>query len=138
MRLALLMLIGLLAACGRGEEIVVQDAWIREAPPGTRIQAGYLTLTNSADTEVVLERVTSKSFERIELHEMRMRDGQMQMRKLERLAVPAKESVRLEPGGLHLMLIKPTKPLPAGKKVTLELYFGARILSVKAEVRKKD
>lgn len=138
MRLAALILACLLASCGRGEEIIVRDAWIREAPPGAQAHAGYLTLENRADTEVVLERVNSRGFRRIELHETSMQDGRMRMRKIKRLPVPAKATVRLEPGGLHLMLIDAGQPVAVGQHVPLELYFGARIVLVEAEVRRKD
>ncbi len=138
MRNLVLCVACLLAACGRGEEIIVRDVWIREAPPGAEVHAGYLTLENHADTELVLERIVSPGFARIELHEMRVQDGRMRMRRLDRLPVPAKSSVRLEPGGTHLMLFTAAETVTAGQRVPLELYFGARIVSVHAEVRRKD
>ena len=47
------------------------------------------------------------------------------MVRLAELSVPAGETVRLTPGGLHLMLVDVAAPLAAGASVTLSLRFAA-------------
>lgn len=54
---------------------------------------------------------------------MTMDGGVMKMRKLEGIDVPAKGSLVLEPGGMHLMLIGLKAPLAEGQSVPLELRF---------------
>ncbi len=47
----------------------------------------------------------------------------MQMRQLTALDLPAGGSVRLEPGGLHLMLVDLQQPLRAGAQLPLTFVF---------------
>ncbi|MGH8530240.1 MAG: copper chaperone PCu(A)C [Nevskiales bacterium] len=114
------------------------QAWIREAPPGAAVHAGYLVLRNNGDEDLVLSAVTSPAFARIELHEMTMHDGQMRMRRLDKIPMPAGATINLEPGGKHLMLFRATEPVTAGQHLPLELNFGAIAIAVDAEVRRKN
>ena len=55
---------------------------------------------------------------------MKMDGEVMQMRQLsDGLAIPAKQTVTLKPGGYHLMLIAPKRPFAAGQKVAITLVF---------------
>ena len=102
----------------------VDDPWIREAPPGAGVAAGYLRIHNAAAQPAMLIGADSPQFQRIEFHESTVRDGMSSMRRLERIEISAGEAVALEPGGRHLMLFgKP--PLPrAGDNVSLTLRFA--------------
>jgi len=60
----------------------------------------------------------------VQIHESRIESGMMMMRELrEGLPLPAGETVALEPGGNHLMLLGVKEPLVAGDTVTLTLTF---------------
>ena len=64
----------------------------------------------------------------------------MEMRQLESLELPAKQTVKLEPGGLHIMLLDLKKSLKRGDKVPLRLTLqrtdrSKTVLEVQAEVR---
>ncbi len=60
----------------------------------------------------------------------------MKMRQLDMLAVKAGETVKLAPGGLHIMLIRLKEPLREGMSVPLTLVFEkAGEVSVEAPVR---
>jgi len=63
----------------------------------------------------------------------------MRMRRLERIEIPAGETLSLEPGGLHLMLIGLKEDLQPGGQVDLTLTFddGAQT-QVQAPVRKVE
>jgi copper(I)-binding protein len=66
-----------------------------------------------------------------------MEDGVAKMREVEGgIPVPAGESVTLEPGGLHVMLMGLSKPLAEGETAPLTLRFesGAEI-AVDAPIR---
>ncbi len=135
MRLLLLLSVCVVTACGSDQPVQVSDAWIREAPPGAMVHAGYLEVRNLSEQDLALTGVSSPAFARVELHEMKMQDGRMLMRRLERLVVPAGDKLRLAPGGNHLMLFESKEPVTAGRKLPLELHFGARSMTVQAEVR---
>jgi len=62
--------------------------------------------------------------------------GMMEMRPVERIPLPAGETVELKPGGLHIMLLDLAGPLTEGTTVTLTLEFErAPSQTVQAEVR---
>lgn len=116
--------------------VSASGAWIREAPPGAAVMAGYVTLKNSTAQEQDICHARSDAFDSVEFHTMSMDHGQMQMRALERLVVPAHGSATLEPGGMHLMLMQPRTRLTAGQKVRIDFYCSASDkVSVEFEVR---
>lgn len=64
----------------------------------------------------------------------------MTMRQLESLELPAKHTVKLEPGGLHIMLLDLKSPLKTGDKVPLRITLqhadrSKTVVEVQAEVR---
>lgn len=99
----------------------VQDARVPEAPPVAPVLAGYLTLINPSAAPVTITAARSPEFAKVEIHEMRMADGMMSMKQLPALTIPPHGRVVLEPGGLHLMLIKPKQRLRAGDMITINL-----------------
>ncbi len=127
----------LLAACGDGPAVVATGAWVRAAPPGATATAGYLTLENGGDAELTVESVSSPGIRRLEIHETRMVDGVMRMRRLENVSVPAGGALVLEPGGRHLMLFG--DPLPAEGQIVplvIRLTDGSE-LRIDAAVRRE-
>ena len=55
----------------------------------------------------------------------------------EQLSIPAKSSLTLEPGGYHLMLFNPAKPVKAGDKITLTVNLDSgKTQNIEAIVRK--
>jgi periplasmic copper chaperone A len=72
----------------------------------------------------------------VELHQTVDEDGMTRMRRVDGIDVQADESVRLEPGGLHLMLIDVNRRVVRGDSVELRLRFErAGEIEVRAEVR---
>lgn len=128
--IGLTLLAGPAAAHGHGDHgamtpipigsMQVSDMRVPEAPPGGN-GAAYLTLTNHGAADRLVG-VTSDLAEAAEIHSMETKDGIMEMRKLDGLDVPAGGTVELKPGGLHIMLIKPTG-LKAGTSGTVTLVF---------------
>lgn len=114
----------------------VEDAWIREAPPGMKLTAGYMLLRNTSRQTLTVNRFSSPHFARVELHETVHEDGLARMRPLSGLSIPDTEGLALQPGGWHLMLFNPDAPPRAGDTVSLTLHCGQDALPVVAEVRK--
>ncbi len=117
--------------------IRVENAWVREAPPGAEMLAGYMTVYNDGAAPVALTGASSPALGRIELHRTVMSNGVASMVAQDRVEVPPGTSVDFEPGGLHLMLFNPTRPLPAGEhiKLSLQLDNGTQV-ATQAEVRR--
>ena len=101
--------------------LLARDGWIRTPPPGSPVMAGYVELRNDGAREVRVRSVTSTAFGAIEIHEMRDVDGVMRMRRVPELVVQPGDAVSLAPGGLHLMLFRPTGALEKGATVMIEL-----------------
>lgn len=112
-----------LQATALAETIEVQDAYVRAVPPGQQTSAAFMTITNHGDEDRALLAAQSDKAEVVELHTHRMEDGMMRMRRVDQIDLPAGQTVNLEPGGLHVMLIGLTETLASGDEVNLMLGF---------------
>jgi periplasmic copper chaperone A len=104
--------------------LTITDAWIRATPPGVRAGAAYLTLANAGAADRLLGGTTPAA-RTVEVHTHVEEGGLHRMVRLAELSLPAGETVRLTPGGLHLMLVDVAEPLAAGASVILSLRFAA-------------
>jgi copper(I)-binding protein len=101
--------LGLLFAVAAAHAAPLQfrSARIPEAPPGARAMAAYMTIVNDSERERIITDVSSDDFGEVQVHRSVVEDGVAKMEPLESLRIPPGESVTLEPGGIHLMLIEP-------------------------------
>ena len=102
-------------------ELTVGEAFSR-ASPGSGPGVAYLTI-HGGDTADRLLSVASPRAPKVEMHSMTMQGEVMRMREIEAIDVPAGGTVKLSPGGLHLMLTGLASPLKAGESVPLALTF---------------
>lgn len=115
----------------------IEQAWVRAAPPGARSLAGYLVLRNPCAAAVEVVDVESRDFGMPMIHRTEQVDGVSRMRPAGRLVVAAGAELRFEPNGLHLMLMKPLRPLAAGDAVRLRLVLAdGRRLYAEVPVRR--
>ena len=101
--------------------VVISHAWARATAPGQDVGAAYLELKSVAD--LTLTKAESPVAGSVEVHKMSMKNGVMEMRMQDTLQLPAGQTVKLEPGGLHLMLFGLKKPLKIGENVLMTLHF---------------
>lgn len=131
----------LVVACGGGSASAavptVSDAWIRPPMGAGLPAAGYLTITGSAGTADALVGASSPLATSVEVHEtMAEGSGMTGMRPVSRLEIATGATVRLEPGGYHLMLFGLTGTPAVGETIELTLTFEtAGEVTVMAEVR---
>ena len=105
-------------------DLVISQAWGRATPNGAKIGGGYLTIENRGSTPDKLIGVSGDIAGKIEVHEMAMNDGVMKMRPLDKgLAIEPGKTVKLAPGGYHLMMFDLKGPLKQGDKVPVTLEF---------------
>lgn len=105
-------------------DLVLDQAWSRATPGGAKIGGGYLTIDNKGAAGDKLIGGSSPVAGKIEVHEMAMNNGVMTMRLLkDGLPIPAGQSVKLAPGGYHLMLMDLKAPLKKGDKIPVTLKF---------------
>ena len=114
----------------------VHDGWIRMPPMNLPMMAGYARIENRCREPATIVSAESAAFADTSLHETRVEGGISRMRATPALRVPAGGSAILAPGGSHLMLMQPRKPLQAGQKVTIEFVLqDGRKLRGEFEVR---
>ena len=106
------------------DAIMISDAWVRSAPPGASVMAGYFELSNHNHTAVTLTTASSPQFKSVEIHKSYNDSGMMRMQKVDELSIDSHESVRFEPGSYHLMLIKPINALKPGDASMITLEFN--------------
>jgi len=139
-RALILALMGLaLSVPALADNVKIENAWARATAPGQKVAAGFMDLTADADMAVV--GGSSPVSNSLELHFMRMDNGVMEMRQMKEIALPKGQTVKLEPGGLHIMFIGMKNQIKAGDKVPVTLIVkGAdgkeQKLAVEAEVRR--
>ena len=122
----------------RASGISVTDPWIREAPAVAGVLAAFMTISNNTKHTVQINSASGADFTMIEIHRTMLHEDMAQMIKQSSLRIEAGESLVLKPGGYHLMLMKPKRPLRAGDKVNLQLHFASgETIDVIAEVRKQ-
>lgn len=137
MRIQVLLLSVLFSASAFAADIKVENAWVRAPAPGQAVVGGFLDITSPHDARLV--SANSPIAATTELHEMTMKDGVMMMRAVPYVALPQAQVVKLQPGGLHIMLIDLKKQLKTGDKVplTLRVQTGktTQDIAIQAEVR---
>jgi copper(I)-binding protein len=104
-------------------QIKVMEPWARPSPIVSGNGAVYMQLMNEGGSDDILLSAETDVAEVVELHETKMDGDVMKMSQVPNVKVPAGDSAMLEPGGLHLMLIKLKQELVPGEKITLTLNF---------------
>lgn len=108
------------------------QAWSRPALARIGTAVAYLTLRNEGSAPVRVVGASTPVAESVEIHESSVENNVARMQpRPEGVVVPPGGTVRFEPGGLHLMLMKPHDDLKAGQSFTLTLRFdNGEVLAV--------
>ena len=105
-------------------DLVITQVWSRATPGGAKIAGGYLTIENKGAAPDRLISGSGDFAGKVEIHEMAMNNGVMTMRSLDKgLPIEPGKTVKLAPGGYHLMLMDLKSPLKQGDKVPVTLEF---------------
>jgi copper(I)-binding protein len=117
--------------------LVIRNVWARPATKADALSAVYMVIENTGDQPDRLLHAHCDVAGTVELHETKMEGGVMKMQPVDGIDIPAKGTVELKPGGLHIMLIGLTRDLNPGDEIELELHFDkAGHVPVKAVVQK--
>jgi len=101
----------------------VAGAWARATTSKAHTGAAYVTLENSGAMSDKLVSVSTPVAGRAELH-THIKDGDiMRMRQVQQIEVGPKAMVKLQPGGLHIMLMDLKEPLKKGATFPMTLVF---------------
>lgn len=111
----------------------IAGGWIRLAPEGAGMTAGYAVLTNTGAKPLEVQGARAAGFSGAELHRSWVENGMHRMSS-GALALAPGASAALEPGGWHLMLFGPPA-LKAGDRRTVTFECGATSASGLFEIR---
>lgn len=101
--------------------LTVSDTWVKSAESG--MTSGFGVISNPTDKPIRVVGARSPKFAgAIQLHDVLMEDGAMQMKEMDGgFVVPAGGSLELKPGSEHLMFMKLKQPIKAGEMVPVML-----------------
>lgn len=145
-----------------GGDITVSGAWARTSPMSVKVGAVYMDITAVSDDELLGASVDASVAATVEVHETVASDmpgeegedtsmtgdtmssdtmaggmsGEMTMRPVESVVLPAGQTVKFMPGGYHIMLLDLAAPLEVGQTFDVTLTFAnAGSVVVTVEVR---
>jgi copper(I)-binding protein len=117
----LLLVLGCAANAHSAGRLMVEQAWIRAAPPGAMMLAGYATLRNTGGAPVLVNGASSPDFGDVSLHESVNQNGVERMRPLGDVVIAPGASVTFAPGGKHFMLMDAKRELKPGDNVKIHI-----------------
>lgn len=122
--LATIMAASFLAACADDvADPEVDNVWARPGSMGDN-SAAYMDITNAGDADLTLTGASGDIAAAVEVHESSMDDdGMMQMQEIPELVIEAGETVSLEPGGFHIMMMNLEQDLDVGDTFQITLEF---------------
>ena len=106
--------------------------------PGAKATAGYFELKNTSHDKITVELTEMKPFKHVETHETVKENEQAKMIKVDRFEVAPTSTLELAPGGKHLMLFEPQKPLKAGQKIKGSLKINGQTSIVEFNVIERE
>lgn len=128
----------------------VTDVWTRVTAPTAKEGAVYMTITAADGDTLTKASVPTTIAGKTELHETTGGDahssmsgdkisGEMQMKPVSSIEIPAGKAVELKPGGYHVMLLELADPIEEGETVPVTLEFEqAGTVKVEATAKKSD
>lgn len=130
-------LIGLNTMANQAADLEIENPFVREMPPTAPATGAFMTIINSSDQDIAIVSAKSDAAKKVELHTHTNDNGVMRMREIPQIIVPAMGQAELKPGGLHIMLINPTRALNEGDdvRILVTLKDGSE-LEIIAPVRK--
>lgn len=127
--LSLLALLSLVASPAIARDytlgaLQIGNPWTRATPSTAPSGGGFLSITNTGTTPDRLISAKSPAAGMVEVHEMKMDGNIMRMREVEKgLEIAPGTTVKLAPGGLHLMMMGLKAPFKKDDKVPVTLVF---------------
>lgn len=119
-------LVSVVASQAEAQEnnIEIVNPWVKEAPPGVPVLAGYLLIKNNSKSPISIVGSHSSFFKKVEIHKTEVSDdGMARMTKQTHVLVPPGGVQLFEPGGLHLMLMQPSRRVVEGDAIDVTFEF---------------
>ena len=119
------------------DALVIENAWIAEAPPVSKVMVAYMSIKNTGSEDLEIIHAESEVYSSIEFHETIHEDDMARMIRHDSLQIDANSSIELKRGGPHLMLFNPARRLKAGDEVEIELtLYNRQTITISVPVKK--
>ena len=108
----------------------ISAPWARATPKGASVGGGYMTITNTGTAPDRLIGGATAIASQFEVHEMKMDNGVMKMRPVAGgLEIQPGQTVKLDPGGYHIMFVGLKEQLMQGDhfKATLDFAKAGKV-----------
>lgn len=111
------------SSIAQASDLLIEKPWARASIGISRPAAVYLTIQNNGVETDVLTMVKTPVAEMSEVHKSEVKDGIARMSPAGQVEIAAGSSINLEPGGLHIMLMKLKQPVKKGDSISMTLLF---------------
>ena len=109
------------AAASPAQTVQVSNPWIRGTVQGQKATGAFMDITSKTPARLV--GASSPVAGMVQIHHMTMEGGIMKMSPVSGVDLPANQTVKLGPGGYHVMMMDLKQTLKAGDHVPLKLTF---------------
>ena len=119
-----------------GGDIIIKNQWIR---PGAEKMATalYFTVVNNGKEADTLYEVKTDVAKMVQIHESFSNGDVIGMREIGNITIEPETSVKLEPGGMHIMVMRLKKDINIGDEIEFKLHFRkAGEISITAKAKK--
>ena len=128
----------LMLGAAHAQSVEVKDAWIRGTLPAQKVTGAFMEITGKSSVRLV--GAASPAAGTVEIHNMTLTNGVMKMFAVDGIDVQAGKTLKLAPGGYHVMLIGLKQQMKPGDKVPLDLLLESadkkrETVSLQVEVR---
>ena len=126
------------ACATSAQSIEVKEAWVRGTVPAQRGTGAFMEITGKSAVRLVGAASTVAGA--VEIHTMTMTNGVMKMFAVDGIDVPAGKTIKLAPGGYHIMFMGLKQQMKPGERVPLDLLLETadkkrETVSLQVEVR---
>ena len=105
-------------------ELGVTAPWVRATVPAQKSTGAYMHVQSAGGARLV--GVSSPVAATVELHQMDMKDGMMQMRQVDGIDLPAGKGINLASGSFHIMLVGLKRQLKPGEAIEMTLLVQGK------------
>lgn len=102
--------------------LTIKDPYARATVVAQKSGGGFMKIENTGAADQLIG-ASSPVAKEMQLHIMSMDGNVMKMRQVQAMDIPAKGSLELQPGGLHLMFIDLKGQLKTGDQIPVKLKF---------------
>lgn len=104
-------------------DLLISNVWARATVPAVAVGAAYFTIENRGVQSDTLIGASCPAASEAMFHRTTQHNGVSHMEPAGKIEIPPGKTVKIEPGGLHLMLMGLRQPLQAGFLIPLTLEF---------------